>query len=124
MNGLGYAWKALERCFSAEITDKISWMNFCADRMVCLLAAVRDLLAVFVLGNSVAVLVVDFSAAESENFNCITVEDFEMTLSVLWMTLCFFCNRPYGGMNFAMKNQFRLRLLTCRTVGQNSISYY
>jgi len=34
MNGLGYAWKALERCFSADVTEKISWMTFCADRTV------------------------------------------------------------------------------------------
>jgi len=34
MNGLGYAWKSLERCFSANVTEKFSWMTFCADRMV------------------------------------------------------------------------------------------
>jgi len=34
MNGLGYAWKGLERCFSADVTEKISWMTFCADRTV------------------------------------------------------------------------------------------
>ena len=34
MNGLGYAWKALERCFSSAVTEKISWMTFCVDRMV------------------------------------------------------------------------------------------
>ena len=34
MNGLGYAWKALERCFPTNVTEKISWMTFCADKMV------------------------------------------------------------------------------------------
>ena len=45
-------------------------------------------------------------------------------LPVLWMTSCFFYNKPYSGMNFAMKDRFRINLLIYRKVGHNSISYY
>jgi len=31
---------------------------------------------------------------------------------------------PYSGINFAVKNRFRLNLLIYRKVEQNSISYY
>ena len=45
-------------------------------------------------------------------------------LLVLWMTLCFFYNGPYSGMNFTTKDWFCLNLIIYRKVRQNSISYY
>jgi len=40
-------------------------------------------------------------------------------LPVLWMTYCFFYNRPYSGMNFARKDRFCLNLLIYHKVEQN-----
>jgi len=45
-------------------------------------------------------------------------------LPVLWMIISDFLNGPYSGTNFGAKDRFRLNLLICRKVGQNSISYY
>jgi len=46
MNGLGYAWKALERCFPTNVTEKISWMTFCADKMVSTLSSLAAAISV------------------------------------------------------------------------------
>ena len=49
MNGLGYAWKALERCFSSDVIEKISWMMFCADKMVNLLVVFAFIIIVIII---------------------------------------------------------------------------
>jgi len=48
MNGLGYAWKALERCFSSDVIEKISWMMFCADKMVNLLVVFAFIIIIII----------------------------------------------------------------------------